>query len=290
MLVNKGGSIPAQFRLASSAVCTVKPLSLGTCEPTQLELETPVRQRRSGHRPIPFVKYFRIAGIGLSIVMVLACAPEARSKKEKDDRNSAQLRSEYIAKLQQKFVPSTPDHTLGSLWSDGATLGDMNSDYKARHLNDTITIQVAVQTTAAQSGTVDSERNFSTNSAITGLFGKTPAATNPLLAANSAHVLKGQGSTSSNTTFATSLTGQVIAVLPNGDLVVEAERQIFMNNQHENVVIRGMVRPGDISAANTVPSTALSSLEIEMKGKGIISDGVRPPNALTRILMKLFNF
>lgn len=222
--------------------------------------------------------------------MVLACAPEARSKKEKDDRNSAQLRSEYIAKLQQKFVPSTPDHTLGSLWSDGATLGDMNSDYKARHLNDTITIQVAVQTTAAQSGTVDSERNFSTNSAITGLFGKTPAATNPLLAANSAHVLKGQGSTSSNTTFATSLTGQVIAVLPNGDLVVEAERQIFMNNQHENVVIRGMVRPGDISAANTVPSTALSSLEIEMKGKGIISDGVRPPNALTRILMKLFNF
>lgn len=282
--------MPATFRLASSAVCTVEPLSLGNCEPTQLEVAGSAPQGKSKRRRIPVVKCFRIAGIGLSIIMVLACAPQARSKKEKDAKDSALLRNEYIAKLQQKFVSGGSDHTLGSLWSDGATLGDINSDYKARQLNDTITIQVAVQTTAAQSGTVDSERNFNTSSAITGLFGKTPSATNPLLAANSANVLKGQGSTSSNTTFATSLTGQVIAVLPNGNLVVEAERQIFMNNQHENVIIRGMVRPGDISAGNTVPSTALSSLEIEMKGKGIISDGVRPPNALTRILMKIFNF
>jgi len=287
---NKGGSIPASFRLASSATCAVEPLALGECEPAQLGSELRALRARSKRPRISLVKSMRVTGIGLSIMMVLACAPEARSKKEKDSKDSIQLRNDYIAKLQQQFVPASADHTMGSLWSDGAVLGDINSDYKARQLNDTITIQVAVQTTAAQSGTVDSERNFSTSSAVTGLFGRTPSATNPLLAAQSSHALKGQGSTASNTTFATSLTGRVIAVLPNGNLVVEAERQIFMNNQHENVIIRGMVRPGDIGPANTVPSTSLSSLEIEMKGKGIISDGVRPPNALTRILMKLFNF
>lgn len=201
-----------------------------------------------------------------------------------------QLRAEYVARIQHQVAPAAEEHTMGSLWTAQSTLGDISSDYKAHHLNDTITIQVSVQTTATQSGTVDSERTFSTTSAITGVMGKVPAATNPLLAGNSASVLKGQGSTASNTLFQTNLTGQVIAVLPNGNLVVEAGRQIFMNNQHENVTVRGMIRPGDIGPNNTVLSSSLSNLEIEMKGKGIISDGVRPPNFLTKAVMWLLNF
>jgi flagellar L-ring protein precursor FlgH len=51
-----------------------------------------------------------------------------------------------------------------------------------------------------------------------------------------------------------------------------------------------MIRPGDIGPANTVPSSALSNLEIEMKGKGIIADGVRPPNPITRAVLWLLNF
>jgi flagellar L-ring protein precursor FlgH len=212
------------------------------------------------------------------------------SPSKKASTKSSDLRAEYIARLQRQFVPATEEHTVGSLWSADSSLGDFSSDYKARHLNDTITVVVAVQTTAAQTGTVDSERTFSTNSAVTGVMGLTPSKTNPLLAANSSSALKGTGSTASNTTFTTSLTGQVIAVLPNGNLVVEAERKIFMNNQHEDIIVRGMVRPGDISPSNTVSSTALSNLEIEMKGKGIISDSVRKPNPITRAVLWLFNF
>ena len=201
-----------------------------------------------------------------------------------------QLRQEYIARLQQQYVPAADQSTVGSLWSAQSPLGDFSVDYKARNLNDTITILVAVQTTAAQSGTVDSERSLTSSSAITGLLGRTPSAVNPILSGNSSSVLKGQGSTASNTTFSTNLTGQVIAVFPNGNLVVQAERQIFMNNQHENIILRGMVRPGDIGPGNMVPSAALTNLEIEMKGKGIIADGVRPPNALTRAILWLINF
>jgi len=54
--------------------------------------------------------------------------------------------------------------------------------------------------------------------------------------------------------------------------------------------VRGMVRPGDISPNNTVASTSLSNLEIEMKGKGIISDSVRKPNPITRAVLWLLNF
>jgi len=230
--------------------------------------------------------YFVVMLLFGSLCNVAAVASTQKPRAKTPD----QLRKDYLAHLQEQKIPEVEQRTLGSLWMDQSSLGDLSVDYKAHRVNDTITIQIAVQTTAAQSGTVDSERTFSTSSAITGIMGRSPAATNPLLAANSATVLKGQGSTASNTTFSTSLTGQVIAVLPSGNLVVEASRQIFMNNQHENVSVRGVIRPGDIGPGNTVPSTALSNLEIEMKGKGIISDGVRPPNPITRAVLWLFGF
>jgi flagellar L-ring protein precursor FlgH len=212
------------------------------------------------------------------------------SVKKDKAKSSEHLRAEYIARLQQQYVPADEQRTMGSLWSPDSSLGDFSADYKAHHLNDTITIQVSVQTTAAQSGTVDSERTFSSTSALTGIMGRAPAATNPLAAGSSSSALKGQGSTASNTTFTTSLTGQVIAVLPNGNLAVEAERKVFMNNQHENIIVRGMIRPGDIGPSNTVASTSLSNLEIEMKGKGVIADGVRPLNPITRAVQWLLNF
>jgi flagellar L-ring protein precursor FlgH len=205
-------------------------------------------------------------------------------------KNSQELRAEYLAHLNEQYMPPPNPRTVGSLWSAANALGDLSSDYRARNVNDTIVVQVSVQTTAAQSGTLDSERTFNTTSAITGIVGAVPKGTNPLLAANSAHTLKGQGSTASNTTFSTDLTGQIIAVLANGNMVIEAERKISMNNQHEDLIIRGIVRPGDISSANTIPSSALGNLEIEMKGKGIISDSVRPLNPLTRAVLWLFNF
>src|ERR1700753_3361775 len=230
----------------------------------------------------------RTAVITLLAVPSLCASPWSKVKPH--PKTPEQLRQEYIARLQQQYMPAAEQSTVGSLWAPQNLLGDFSSDYKARNLNDTITIVASVQTTAAQSGTVDSERSLTSNSSITGLLGRTPSAVNPLLSGQSASVLKGQGSTASNTTFSTSLTGQVIAVFPNGNLVIQAERQIFLNNQHENIIVRGMIRPGDIGPGNTVPSSSLSNLEIEMKGKGIIADGVRPPNPITRAVLWLLNF
>jgi flagellar L-ring protein precursor FlgH len=206
-------------------------------------------------------------------------------------KTSAELRAEYLANVSQSVVDNSARRTSGSLWSPDGLMVEPAADYKARALNDIVTVIVSVQTTAAQSGTVDSERNFNTNSAITGMAGDlSTKGTNPLLAASSSTTLKGTGATNSSTAFSTSLTGQIIAVLPNGNLVIEAHRQIDMNNQHEEVIVRGIARPGDITPSNSVPSSSLSALEIELKGKGIISDSVRPPNPLTRAILWLFGF
>lgn len=211
------------------------------------------------------------------------------AKKKKD--NSQQLRADYIARLQEQDMHAAPQNTVGSLWSASNVLGDLSVDYKAHRVNDAIVILVSVQTTAAQSGDSSYQRTFQTSSGITGLAGAVnTTGLNPLFNANSSTALKGAGATDSKTTFQTTLTGQVIDVLPSGNLVVEAQRRIFMNNQHEDVTVRGVVRPGDIGPNNIVSSTQLSNLEIEMKGKGIIADSTRPLNPITKALLWLVGF
>ena len=229
----------------------------------------------------------RIVVSTIFAALLFASVADARTSKKAN--SPALLRSDYIARLQEQEAPKA-ERTVGSLWIPG-DVEDLSSDYKARKLNDTVVILVAVQTNAAQSGDVNSARAFQTSSAITGLPGNVnTSAVNPLFNANSNTTLKGSGATDSSTTFNTSMTAQVIAVLPSGNLVIEAQRKIFMNNQHEDITIRGVVRPNDIGSNNTVPSTALSNLEIEMKGKGIIADSTRPPNRITRALLWLLGF
>jgi flagellar L-ring protein precursor FlgH len=224
----------------------------------------------------------------LCVLVLLATSPAfAAGVTKKSKADPAQLRADYISRLQQQDVPTVSGGTLGSLWTPGNSLGDLSTDYKARKLNDTIVILVAVQTTAAQTGDSSYQRTVQTSNAITGVGGLAPAQLNPLFNANTSTQLKGAGATDSNTTFQTSLTGQVVAILPSGNLVVEAQRKIFMNNQHEDVTVRGVVRPNDIGPNNTVSSASLSNLEIEMKGKGIISDSTRPLNPVTRAILWL---
>lgn len=228
------------------------------------------------------------------LVVLLACTSLSCSARggfgKHTKKTSTQLRADYLANVIHPGDLTAEHQTSGSLWSTGGGLVDIASDYKAHSLNDPVTVLVSVQTTAAQSGSVDSGRDFATNSAITGVGGFSPAATNPLVTAQSSTSLKGSGATSSSTAFETSLTGQVIAVLPGGSLVIEAHRQIAMNNQREEVIVRGIARTGDISPANTISSASLSDLEIELKGKGIISDSVRAPNPLTRAILRIIGF
>jgi flagellar L-ring protein precursor FlgH len=58
----------------------------------------------------------------------------------------------------------------------------------------------------------------------------------------------------------------------------------------QTIVLRGLVRPEDISQENQVMSTAISSLEVQVRGKGIINDYTRRQNVLVRLLEKVLVF
>ena len=50
------------------------------------------------------------------------------------------------------------------------------------------------------------------------------------------------------------------------------------------------MRPEDVSAQNQVLSTAMTDLELEVTGKGIVNDSTYRQNPLVRLLEKLLVF
>jgi len=205
--------------------------------------------------------------------------------------DAQKTRADYIAKVQQQAATVPTDTATGSLWVSGGALTSLASDYKANHINDLVTIVVVQKTTAQASGNVNGERDFNTTSGITGLAGHiSTSGVSNIFTGQSSTKLKGTGSLDTSSNMSTSLTGQVIAVLPNGNMVVEAQRIVTINNQKETMIVRGVLRPGDVSPTNSALSTALSDLEVELKGKGVVSDFTRPPNRLMRALLWLIGF
>lgn len=198
--------------------------------------------------------------------------------------------SDYVQRVSTKGPDPIPT-TAGSLWTDNGRLANMVTDYKASRVGDLVTINVTQNLSATSTGNVSTNRSYAASTGIAALPGqlKTAGVAN-LFAPSSTEVLSGKAQATSQTSLSTTLTGRVAAVLPTGTLVVEAEREINMNNQHETVILRGLVRPGDLDATNTVLSNNVGDLEVEVKGKGIISEGTRPPNVIVKWIMRVIGF
>jgi len=231
-------------------------------------------------------KTFKLVLLALALFLFSVFAVAAKKSKAETPQDPL---SQYLNQLPAITTPPAINST-GSLFNANSVLADPYADFKARVVGDTIAIQILESTTIARSGNVATSRAFSHTSGITAVGGQTPSFLNPLLAANSTTTLAGSGATGSSSSLNTTLTAQVVAVLPNGSLVVEARRQVVANQEHENVVLRGVVRPADISASNTVFSYQLFNLQLEVKGKGVITDSVRQPNIVMRALLKIIAF
>jgi flagellar L-ring protein precursor FlgH len=233
--------------------------------------------------------------LALLVLTMSGCsALLAKADKEKDKVNSGVIQreslDEYLRRMQQTSS-TTPALSPGSLWVNGSPLTDISSDYKARHVGDLITITVVQDITATNAGSVSSARNLSASSGISALPAQLKT-TNlaSLFSPTSAYSLSGKGQAATTSSLRTSLAGRVVAVLPGGSLVIEAERQLTMNNERQTVLLRGLVRPGDVGPSGAVASNSIANLELELKVKGVISEGNRPPNAIVRMILKVVGF
>jgi flagellar L-ring protein precursor FlgH len=180
----------------------------------------------------------------------------------------------------------------GAIWSPTANLNELGRDLRAAQVNDVVTIVVTESVNAVASGTSASERASSASQSITQLAGiKSPTgALANLLGTNGDQKLNGTGSTSRAATLTATLSGRVVRVLPGGLLLIEGDKNIQVNSEQQSISVRGVIRPADISSANTVASTQVADMEVRVNGKGVVGDAIRRPNILYRLILGLLPF
>jgi flagellar L-ring protein FlgH len=216
------------------------------------------------------------------------CAAE---KKQKPKGAQISPLDQYL----REALARPSDSTLasaGSLWSPASRLTDLGSDVRASHVDDLVTILVAEQASAVVQGVTQTQRQATASSVIAAAAGLTnpTGAWNNLANTNTQLQLNGQGTTSRTTTLNTALSARVTHVLPNGYLVVEASKAVDVNSEHQMVTVRGIIRPADLSTANTINSDQIAQMELKIDGKGVVNDAIRRPFILWRVLMGLLPF
>jgi flagellar L-ring protein precursor FlgH len=225
----------------------------------------------------------------------MACCLQAAGKKAgtPEGRSATPPEAALTSYVQRVRAQQAAEiRTPGSIWSANGQLVRLGTDVKAFRLHDVVSIVVSESLAASTDGQVKNSRASNANSSVTALFGALKAgnALSNLVNQTSSSGLTAQGQSTTNSSLTTTFGGEVVDVLPNGMLVVQATRQLTFSQQTQLIKLRGLVRPEDVSAQNQIQSTAMTDLELEVTGKGIVNDSTYRQNPLVRWLERLIVF
>ena len=172
----------------------------------------------------------------------------------------------------------------GSLWQGGH--GSIFSDRKARSIGDIVTVIISEQASASKEATTSTSRTSNMSASISNFFGLEndkywASAHNPidienLVNADFSNGFDGNGTTSRNEELTAYLTTQVVGMYPNGQLKIRGGKEVMVNNEVQIIYLTGIIRPVDITAANTVNSSKILNARISYTAKATLSDKQRP--------------
>jgi len=178
----------------------------------------------------------------------------------------------------------------GSLYSPGGRFADFTRDLRANDVGDIVTIVVNDTASALANGATNTSRKSSVNAGITSIAGISDPRLAGLLTTANNQQLQGQGATSRNMTITTTISARVIQVTPNGSLLVEGMKDVGVNSEKQSIVVKGLIRPSDLTTANTIASNQVANLSIQVNGKGVVGDAIRRPHFMYRLIMGLLPF
>lgn len=224
------------------------------------------------------------------IVLALAMAGGlARAGREKVQQASPSPLDEYLQQVLGQNLET--GRSPGSIYTDQGVLADLGRDLRAARVGDLVTIIVSDRASAVSRGSTNFSRKASSKASINSLLGpRSSGIFSNLANLGGASELQGEGQTSRESTLATTISARVTHVLPNGNLVLEGSKDIWVNSERQRVTVRGVARWHDLGPFNTVRSDRLAFLEVRVEGKGVVGDAVRRPGLLYRILLGLLPF
>ncbi len=185
-------------------------------------------------------------------------------------------------------APGQAGPTNGAIY-EASLATPLFSDVRARHVGDNLTVIMDEKTAATKSADTDTSSDSDIGIDAPTVFGRGVTHNGvPILQTeiSSNKKFSGTGGTSQSNQLTGAITVTVAAVLPNGNLVVQGEKWITINQGHEYIRLRGIVRPEDIRADNSVLSSELADARIAYGGTGLIHDANRP-GWLTRFVQSV---
>ncbi len=163
------------------------------------------------------------------------------------------------------------------------TTKSLFSDKKGAAIGDIITVIVQESTSSSKDNSTSTSKKSDLDAQLESFF-YAPGASGmlthngqmPALKFNSKSGFDGGGSISNSEKITTRVAVQVMDVLPNQALLIEGRKQTKINGESSDVVLRGVVRAQDVTAANTVFSYNILNPEIQIVDKGLLRENQRP--------------
>ncbi|MCC5862912.1 MAG: flagellar basal body L-ring protein FlgH [Gammaproteobacteria bacterium] len=184
----------------------------------------------------------------------------------------------------ERFTATPPPEPRPAFDNGGAIFQTASSqslfqDYKARRVGDVLTVLLAERTNARKSAGAATSKESSVRMNNPVIIGRPITRDgNPLFEAevSGSRSFEGQGDASQSNLLEGSITVTVAEVLPNGNLRVQGEKWMRINQGEEFIRLRGIVRPVDIRADNSVLSTQVADAQLAYGGTGTIAHSSSP--------------
>ena len=147
-------------------------------------------------------------------------------------------------------------------------------------VHDLVTIIVNEVSKHASKEDTKSERDYSIDAALKDWLryssgsirpDKQPSG-DPKIGLSYSREFEGKGDNKRSDTLSARIQAEVIDVMPNGNLILEATHKIVTNEEETVITLTGTCRGKDVGVDNTIISTQLARLDVRKHHKGIVRD------------------
>jgi len=168
----------------------------------------------------------------------------------------------------------------GSLWASSS--GSLFADLKAHKIGDVVTITISEQSNASKAAATSASRDKEFSGQFTfagvGVNGSAQKGAVNFGPYNGkfSNAFTGSGQTTQADSMTAYMTATVVDVLPNGNMVIRGSRWTKVNDELQQIVLEGVVRPADITRNNSVLSQNVAEAKIFLVGKGPVAQHQKP--------------
>ena len=167
--------------------------------------------------------------------------------------------------------------TDGAIYRAGTEVR-LFEDLKAGRVGDILTVRLVEQTNASKNSQTQTSKSGSASMTNPEVLGRSVTKGGvPLLGGSLGGdtSFDGSGASSQSNSLSGDITVTVIKRLPNGNLVIQGEKWLTINQGREFIRVTGIIRSNDIETDNTVLSTRIANAQIDYSAKGALADANR---------------